>query len=274
MPLENFRNGSLNVRQWGEGAPLLLVHGLGTSSDLWAHQLRAFASRYRVVAMDLPGFGRSQRLPGREDGGDGLPAIVDDLAELCSRLGSPVHYVGTSMGGFFGLALALARPDLLRSLVLCNTAARNVIPPEIVAGRLAALRTATTDELGEMVTRQALGPQADPFLHEWFRELIARNSAFFYGHYLSVILSGFDVADRLGEITLPALVLTGECDRVIPPAHGAELARRLSASTLHELVDTGHIACAEQPEAFNRAILDFLAGVDRIDAGQPTETRS
>ncbi|WP_322061144.1 alpha/beta fold hydrolase [Paraburkholderia sp. J63] len=274
MPLENFRNGSLNVRQWGEGAPLLLVHGLGTSSDLWMHQLRPFASRYRVVAVDLPGFGRTQRLPGRGDGGDGLSTIVDDLAELCSRLRGPVHYLGTSMGGFFGLALALAHSGLLRSLVLCNTAARNVISPEIVATRLAALRTSTMDELGEMVTRQALGPLADPFLHEWFRELIARNSPAFYRHYLSVILNDFDVTDRLGEIALPALVLTGEHDRVISPAHGAELARRLSAGALHELAGTGHIACAEQPEAFNRAVLDFLAGVDSVDAGQPTETRS
>lgn len=248
---------TLNVRQWGTGVPLLLIHGLGGCTGLWCHQLRAFAERYHVIAIDVRGFGRSDK-PAAADAYS-IDLVVDDILTVLDTLSiERVHYLGSSMGGFFGLAAALRAPERLRSLVLCHTGCRFGIPAAIVRARAAALAEQSMDDYARLVVSQALAQPADPFVLEWLAEIIAANDRHAYACFLTGVLAGFDLSTRVAQISLPALVLGGEQDQVIPMAFSEELHRLLPASQLRMLAGVGHIGYAEDPVRFNAAVLGFL----------------
>lgn len=249
---------TLNVRQWGRGVPLLLVHGLGGCTELWCRQVRPFAERHHVVALDVRGFGRSDKPADAAE--YSIARVVDDILGVLDALGlESAHFLGSSMGGFFGLAAALRAPQRLRSLVLCHTGCRFGIPAEIVRARAAALEHQSMETYAALVVSQALAQPADPFVAEWLAEIIAANDRRPYARFLTEVLAGFDLSSRVAEIELPALVLGGARDRVIPVEFSHELHGLLRASRLTVLADVGHIGYAEDPAAFNNAVLDFLA---------------
>lgn len=255
----------IHVQEWGAGEPLMMVHGLGMSSELWVHQAPALSKHYRMIAIDLRGFGRSDR--PTEPGSYDIEILAADVAAVARSLGiERMHFLGTSMGGFVGLALAAAEPTLCRSLILCHTAPRSTIPPEIMATRLSLLRETPLEEYGRTVARQAFGPDAGSELHEWMVQLIARNDRRSYTQVLAEALPRFDAGDRVESIRVPTLVIVGAFDRVIPPDGGRELARRIPGAELVTLERSGHIGYAEEPEQFNRAVLQFLDQVERSGA--------
>ena len=119
----------------GEGPPLLLLHGLGSSCADWALQLPAFSARYRVITVDLRGHGRSQDNARRYT----VAQMAEDVAALLAELGGrPAHVVGLSLGGCAAQLLAARHPRAVRGLVLCNTFAR--LRPEGVRGAARLLR--------------------------------------------------------------------------------------------------------------------------------------
>jgi 3-oxoadipate enol-lactonase len=267
MPIIEVGKARMNVRQWGRGDPILLVHGLGTSSDVWMHQIPVFAADYHVVAVDLRGFGRSP-VPARPNTFT-MDDIVSDIIGICQKLElEAIHYIGTSMGGFFGQLLVLRKPSLCKSLSLCFTASRVSIPPDVLQVRREALSRMTMDEYGALIASQALAQPADPLLSEWLAEMIARNSRENYLYFLEKVVNGFDSTERLPEIKIPTLVISGGEDRVIPPTSGAELSRLLPCSVYRELGGAGHIGYAEKATVFNRYVLSFLDQF-KIVSGEP-----
>lgn len=245
------------VREAGRGDPLLLIHGLGMSSALWWHQEPVLSPHYRLIAVDLRGFGHSSRpvAPGSYR----VEVLAGDLLAVVERLApGGCHVLGTSMGGFVAQAMAIARPALVRSLVLCHTAPRMSIPPDILEQRLAALADMPLEDYGALVADQALGPAATPALREWLIDMIAANDRQAYTAVLSEGLSGFDMSAALPGIDVPTLVVTGQHDRVLPPAGGRELAALIPGARFVEIPAAGHLGYAEQPGAFNDAVLSFL----------------
>ena len=235
----------------------MIAHGLGMSSELWVRQIGPFSRGHRVIAVDLRGFGQSDRPTA--PGAYAVERFAEDLFGLAHELGVPrMHFLGTSMGGFVGQALALLAPELLSSLILCHTACSMSIPADILEARVAALRTSSMEEYGRMVASQALAPAADPALADWLASLVARNDREAYTRVLVEGLSHFDLADRVHTIRIPTLVVIGELDRIIPPDGGRELARLIRDAELVELRAVGHLGYAEQPEAFNEVVLGFL----------------
>lgn len=245
------------VREHGAGDPLLLVHGLGMSSELWVHQVPAFAARYRTLAVDLRGFGQSSK-PDRA-GAYTIETLAGDMAAVITHLDiAGCHFLGTSMGGFVGQALALAHPGLCSTFVLCHTAPRMSIPEDILAARVEALERMSLEEYAGIVIEQALSPNAGPELRAWVAAMIAKNDKRAYTQVLTEGLKDFDAGDRLGSITQPTLVITGELDQVLPPAGGRELAERIPNARHIEIPGVGHLGYAENPAAFNEAVLSFL----------------
>ena len=109
---------ALYYERVGQGEPLVLVHGLGSSSRDWAYQVPFFAQNYEVVVCDVRGHGQSGKPPGPYS----MPLFARDLAGLIEGLGvGPSQVVGVSMGGMIGLQLAVDRPELVRSLVVVNS---------------------------------------------------------------------------------------------------------------------------------------------------------
>lgn len=251
---------AIHVRQWGTGTPLVMVHGLGGDSCLWREQIAAFSVSHRMVAIDLRGFGESDK-PPQKDGYD-IDSLTRDVASVVDQLGlQQCHFLGTSMGGFIGLTLALSRPELCRSLVLCHTAAHMGIPVDILRTRLNALAQTSMQEYAQLVAAQAMDPAASQRLHSEVVDTIAKNDKWAYTQVLSTGLANFDLRAHVGDIKVPALVLVGASDRVIPPQLGADLAGRIDGAQLVTIGQAGHLSYLERPQAFNNAVLDFLAGV-------------
>ena len=259
VPLRRIDAGGVAIalREWGKGDPLVLIHGLGTHSGLWRYQAAEFGARFRVVALDLRGFGSSDR-PTSSDAYR-IDAFVDDVEAVLSslRLGE-VDCLGTSMGGFIAQSLALRRPKLVRRLVLAHTAACMTIPKDVLAARLAALRTTSMEEYGRLVAEQALGRGAQSPLFDWIARMVAANDRIVYERILTEGLRDFEARDRLGELRNPVLVVFGDSDRVIPAEASEDLAARIPGAEKTLLPGAGHIGYAEAPVSFNAAVMSFL----------------
>ncbi|MGE3498329.1 MAG: alpha/beta fold hydrolase [Candidatus Binatia bacterium] len=248
----------LAVREWGSGEPLLLIHGLGMSSGLWKYQVEDFSPRYRMIAPDIRGFGASDR--PTEPGSYALGQYVADMSALADALGvRRLHCLGTSMGGVIAQALALARPDLCRSLILVNTSARVRIPPDVLKSRVRALEDMSMADYGKLVSVQALAEGASDELKTWISGDIALNDRRAYTQVLTEGLSTFDTSADVASIAAPTLVIVGTEDRVIPPEQGEDLALRIPGARLEKIPGTGHICYSERPDVFNKLVLDFLA---------------
>ncbi|MFT4582848.1 MAG: 3-oxoadipate enol-lactonase [Gammaproteobacteria bacterium] len=258
MALIHLDDIDINVRQWGRGDPLILIHGLGTNSGLWIHQVREFSEHYRVVALDLRGFGRSAKPEGREN--YSIEIMAQDVIGICASLGlESINYLGSSMGGFIGQELALRAPQLCRRIILAHTASEFAIPEDVMAARLKALDETTMDAYAALVVKQALAQPPDPIVEEWLSEMIADNQLEAYKHVLAGALADFNLSDRIHKIRCPTLVIAGSDDRVLPPAGGRQIADQIIGSEFHLVDGVGHIGYAEKPAIFNQLVLDFLS---------------
>lgn len=248
----------INLQRTGTGEPLVLIHGLGMSHRLWRDQVPEFARHFEVIAVDLRGFGASDK-PERP-GAYAIPALAQDIAAVIAELGHDgAHVLGTSMGGFVALQLGITHPEICRSLVLCHTGATMSIPPDILAARVELLSQAPLSEYAALVTEQALAPGAGPTLKDWVHKMIVNNDKRAYAQVLTEGLRDFDVRAEVTGITLPTQVIIGELDRVIPPQEGRALAQLIPGARLDEINGVGHLGYAEQPAQFNQRVLAFLS---------------
>jgi 3-oxoadipate enol-lactonase len=240
-----------------ERAPIVLLHGLGSSSADWDSQIPAFAASFRVVMIDLPGHGRSRgRRPLT------IAAMAREVEHLLDHLRlPPSHVVGVSLGGCVALALALAAPARVRSLTLVNAFAR--LSP---AGWRGATRMlwrvglVLSAPMPTVATHVARGLFPKPTQHALRAAAAARLGQTARRTYLAGMraIGGFDVRDRLDRIACPTLVLAGDCDATVPLSAKERLRAGIPGARLLVVADSGHAMHYDQPEAFNRAVLEFL----------------
>jgi pimeloyl-ACP methyl ester carboxylesterase len=241
----------------GQGEPLLLIHGLGSSARDWEYQVPFFARDYRVVALDVRGHGRSDKPPGPYS----VPLFARDVAALLERLdATPAHVVGVSMGGMIGFQLVVDRPDLVRSLVVVNAMPDMVV--RTLAQRLAVWqRMIIAPLLGMKKMAEVLGGRLFPKLEqgELRAEFVRRweeNDPHAYREALKAIV-GWSVSDRLSSIDCPVLVVSGDEDYTPVEAKVAYV-NRLPQAELVVIEDSRHGTPVDQPEVFNEAVAAFL----------------
>lgn len=246
----------------GQGEPLLLIMGLGYPSDAWFRTRPVLAAKYRTIAFDNRGVGRSD-MP---DGPYPIPVMASDAAAVldAARLES-AHIFGISMGGMIAQEFALQYPQRVRSLILGCTASGG---PHAV--RSDAETTAMLMGRGNM-TKEEAAEAAVPFIYDkgtprtLIDEDIERRRPFFpeakaYNAQLQGILA-WEAYSRLSKISAPTLVIHGESDRLVPVGNGKLIAERIPGAKLVILKNASHIFPTDQTEAAHRAILDFLATV-------------
>jgi pimeloyl-ACP methyl ester carboxylesterase len=253
----------------GSGPPLLLLHGLGGLWQNWLLNIPAFMDRFRVVAPDLPGFGRSEMPAGRISI-QGFARVID---ALCDRLGIEAPVVaGNSMGGFIGAELAIAFPTRVRKLVLISAAgisAENMWrEPVMAVGRLMAIGTARAGIKSlPVVTRPRLRRAAlqlvvrhpERLSVPLASELVAgAGTPGFVGGLEAVLVHSF--REQLPEIEVPTLIVWGRNDVLIPVKDAYEFERLIGANARSVIFeDTGHMAMLERPSRFNALLADFIA---------------
>lgn len=247
-----------------DGRAVLLLHGLGSSTADWMLQRETFAARHRVIALDLRGHGRSRPARLRLT----MDRLAHDVAVALAALGErSVHVVGLSLGGCVGLALAATEPARVRSLTLVNSFAK--LSPAGLRGAMRMVKRVATTCVAPMPVvaaqvARSLFPnpeQADEYRRAV--ESLSRNSRRTYLASMAAIAT-FDARPRLDAIRCPTLVIVGEHDRTVPRRAAEALRRGIRNAELLVVPDSGHATPYDQPETFNRAVLDFIA---RAEAG-------
>ena len=242
-----------------EGAPwLVLSHSLACSLRMWDPQIAALKDSYRILAYDTRGHGASDAPQGPYT----LELLADDLKALLDALGvKNPHYCGLSMGGMIGQTFALKYPGVFESLVLADTTSR--YPAEAAGAWQDRIKIAET---------KGMEPLVQPTLERWF------TAPFRKGHpeevqkvaaqILKTPVAGYigcchaipkiNLTNRLKELKVRALVVCGDQDPGTPPAMAREIAHSLPGAKLVLIPQAAHLANLEQPDAFNRALAEFL----------------
>ncbi len=238
----------------------LLLHGLGATSDSWALQMPALiGAGFRVLAPDLRGFGRST-YPG---GGYRIEDLAEDMVCLLRAVSvNKVSVVGISLGGTVALSLVCDYAQLMDRVMLVNTFAR-LRPTNPSSLFYYALRFALIYTLGMKTQAKAVAhrifPRPD---QEELRSLliaeIAQADPSGYRAAFSA-LARFDRRTCLSGIAVPTLVVTAAGDTTVPVQIQRRLATGISGASQAFIPDAGHAVTIDQPEAFNKIMLDFLS---------------
>ncbi|MCY1341554.1 3-oxoadipate enol-lactonase 2 [compost metagenome] len=252
----------LHYEDFGHGMPVVLVHGLGSSTRDWEYQIPALAAHYRVIALDVRGHGRSDKPRERYS----IAAFADDVAALIEHLGLiDVHLVGISMGGMIGFQLGVDRPELLRSLTIVNSGpevkARSPGEYLELAKRWTLSRLLSLDSIAKALGRLLFPLPEQAELRRKIEERWPQNDKRAYLSALDAII-GWGVRGRLGRILCPTLVITADRDYT-PVARKAAYVKELPNARLVVIENSRHATPLDQPERFNTTLLDFLAEVER-----------
>ena len=281
--------GSLRVHHMhgGRGAPVVFIHGLGSSSYMeWRRNLEATGARHRVFAPDLPGYGRTEKPRARYS----IPYFARFVERYMEDRGlRSAAIVGASLGGRVALEVVLERPRLAQKLVLVNTLGLgrpNVSAPQMAYGlvtiprvgeavmrmtrnalhwaspslirRVAARYGGTTTDLERAMDDSYLSDLRELYAADAFRDAylatvrsLVNPRALFGGHH--------DVTKRLNEIKIPLQLIWGADDPLFPVAHATRAHGLVEHSRLAVIEGAGHSPQAERPEEFNRVLLKFLA---------------
>ena len=248
----------LNYEMTGQGQPLLFIHGLGSSVRDWELQLPVFAPRYQVVTFDLRGHGQSSKPPGPYT----IRLFAADTAGLIKEVGlAPAHVVGISLGGMVALQLAVSSPDLVRSLTVVNAGPEFIVRTMkerlMVLQRQLIVRLLGMRKMSEVLSQRLFPKPEHEEVRRLFVERWAENDPRAYRAAMQALV-GWSVADQLGAIQCPTLVIAADQDYTPVAAKEAYVAR-MPRAELVVIRDSRHATPVEQPDQFNAALLAFLS---------------
>ncbi len=263
MPLTQVGSHSVYYDEYGVGRPLVLVPGLSNSRLVWWKQIESLAQKYRVINMDNRDAGDSELGTGQYS----ITDMADDAAGLIRNLNLwPTYVIGWSMGGFISLELTVRHPDLVKKLILVATSAGGPVfirpAPEIEA-----LLMPTEHEDLETRLRRIYPLIAAPGYMDSHPEDMDQLVSYekskpmspeSYQRQLAAAVTWPGVADRLDEIDVPALVVHGDADPLIPYGNGQYLSEQIRAAKLLTYPHVGHLPPIEASERFNGDVADFL----------------
>lgn len=259
----------------GQGPPVVLVHGFGTSMAIYAPQIRALAARFRVFAVDLLGHGFSEK-PDI----DYTPEVYLDLLSgfLDAQGIDAADFVGHSMGGLLSICLAASAPGRVRRLVLLNSSSPLFRPERQMRLYEKSLRRPwlwkriweafeilipLLPASFERKTQDRMACDVAAIPPAWIRHQVAVRRSRGFARMVASTMAGWAriaaYEDGVRGIAHPALLVSGEGDRIVPVEHGRLLARTLPHATLEVLGGCGHLSTLERPEETSRMILDFLS---------------
>jgi 3-oxoadipate enol-lactonase len=258
MPFVENLGARIHWDEEGSGAPLLLIMGLGWPSQAWHRSRPILSEKYRTIAPDNRGAGRSEAPAGPYSIAQ---MAADAAAVLNAARVNAAHIFGMSMGGMIAQEFALQYPNKVRSLILGCTAAGG---PQAVRAEEAALQVLMTrgqdpDQFAKAVSSFIYDARTSPerieedtaVRRKWYP------SADAYFAQLQAVMA-WEAYSRIGQISVPTLVIHGENDRLVPSENGRLIAARIPGAKLVMIPGASHIFATDQPDLAHAAILDFL----------------
>jgi len=247
------------------GAPLLMLHSLGTDLRVWDAQAEAFAGSFRVIRPDMRGHGLTTVTPGPYS----IAGLARDAIAVLDALSiGKAHVAGLSIGGMIAQSLAAQAPDRVASLLLVDTAL-TIPPPALWRERAAIVRAQGIAAIADAVMARWVTPEfLDAPAAQGLRTMLLRTPAEGYAAAAEAVAVA-DLTDSTSRLHVPTLVLVGERDAATPPEAARALAQAIPNARLETIAGAAHIPNDEQAEAVTAAMRRLLvpAPADAFEAG-------
>jgi 3-oxoadipate enol-lactonase len=260
MPSIQVNGIEVNYQTFGQGPPLLFIHGLGSSGRDWEYQFTPFSDDFQVIIFDVRGHGKSSKPAGPYS----VPLFAKDCAAMLKVLDvEKPHVVGVSMGAMIGLQLAVDYPEMVKSLVVVNTGPDLVVRSTrdlfLLWQRLLIVRLLGVRKLGEVLSKRLFPNTEQADLRQIFVERWAENDPRAYWDTLKGLV-GWSVVDDLDSIQCPTLVVAADQDYT-PLDKKHIFLERIPNVQLAVIEESHHAAPVEKPEEFNLLLHEFLKAI-------------
>jgi 3-oxoadipate enol-lactonase len=260
MRLADLGDIRLHHADEGDGPAVVFANSLGTDLRLWDRVLPLLPAGLRVIRYDMRGHGLSTCPPAPY----AMGALVADAERLLDHLGvRGCVFVGLSIGGMIAQGLAVKRPDLVRGMVLSNTAAR-IGTREMWEARIAAVRAGGIEALADAVMERWFSRafRATPELELWRNMLVRQPAEGYIG--CAAAIAGSDFYTTTASLSLPTLAIAGSEDGSTPPDLVRETAALVRGSRFHLIRGAGHLPCVEKPDDYAAVLTGFLREVGQV----------
>lgn len=277
MPTANVNDINVYYESHGNGFPLVFAYGIGGNTTEWEPQIPSFSQHYRFIVWDPRGHGKSDCPPNADQYTQEI--FAGDLRGLLDHLGIQRAYVGgLSMGAGIATRFTMLHPDRVAALLIIDSfsASGMEMPQENRRMREEIIRLAETEGMQAVadysmknnpnINRStAQGEEQE----QRIRQMYLSNSPVGYAHSTRMLLNAVFDAKLFESIKTPTLVLSGQEDPALPACR--YIHERIANSHMAEIPNAGHLSNLDQPQAFNQAVLEFLANVDRSREAQPAQ---
>ena len=248
--------GKLHFLDRGNGPAVLLIHAFPLDHTMWEPQIEPLTRHYRVIAPDIRGFGGS------------LPPYPWTIEEMCGDLNALLDSLavtecavaGVSLGGYIALPFQAQYPDRVSRLALANTRARADNETEKAARNdmIAAIQQHGASILPDRMLPRLLKSNPRTEVVRMVRGMIGQVDPAAAMYAVMAMRDRPDSSTTLRRIHCPVLVVTGQEDAIIRPEESRVMAGSIAGARFVEIPDSGHLSSLENPQEFNRSLLDFL----------------
>jgi 3-oxoadipate enol-lactonase len=262
MRIAKLKHASLHWREDGDpkGPAVVFANSLGTDLRLWDEVVARLPQGLRLIRFDMRGHGLSSCPPA--------PYALDDLVQDCEELLEVLEvrdcvFVGLSLGGMVGQALAATRPDLIRALVLSNTAVK-MGDPALWQARIDDVRSEGIEAIADQIMLRWFGDafRQSPDLDGWKNMLIRTPAEGYIGACAAI--AGCELSASTKGLRLPVLGIAGSEDGASPPELVKATIDLIPGARFELIEGAGHLPCVEAPEHYASLLLGFLKEVSHV----------
>jgi pimeloyl-ACP methyl ester carboxylesterase len=258
-PVISAAQTTLSYSDQGHGKALILIHAFPTDKQLWLPQINGLSANFRVITLDLAGFGNAEKT-------DGQAVTMNDYASQVKALMDKLHISkaiigGESMGGYVALTFLKQYPEKVRALILSDT--RSVADSEQTKiDREKSAQDVLANGTAKLIANfmpKALSPEADEATRLSLQQMLEQQSAEGIASALRGMAAREDTSSVLSSTDRPVLIMTGDKDALISPQESRNMHALAKNSKLVEIKNAGHLANLEQPEQWNQAVIQMFA---------------
>jgi 3-oxoadipate enol-lactonase len=266
IPVNNFQ---LSYDDVGEGStPIIFLHGFPFDKTMWNGQLDFLKSKFRMIACDIRGFGKSTD----EESHLSIDLFSEDLIAFMDELNIDKAIIcGLSMGGFIALNALKRFPERFEVLILCDTQCI-ADTPEVKEKRYKII--------DDIINNNGVAKFNEGFIESVFhqdsirnkRDLVEKLRRVVFGNSDNIIVKGLvalaersETCSALNEVTIPTLIICGSDDEVTPLDQSEFMHSTIKGSLLHVIHNAGHVSNLEQPQEFNEQLLNFLTEINQMN---------